>query len=60
MSVGFLRSISDAVSGGSDGDDVFSSECASCGTEFDLPKTRMIGVRCPNCRSMDVRDASDA
>ncbi len=61
MSAGLLSSISDAISGGPDGDDeVFTYECVSCGTEFDLPKTRMVGVRCPNCRSMDVRDASDA
>lgn len=42
-----------------DGDDTFSYVCATCGEEFDLPKTRMIGVRCPNCRSMDVRDAGE-
>ena len=60
MSVGLLDSISDAISGDSDGDDdVFTYQCASCGAEFDLPKTRMIGVRCPDCRSMDVRDASE-
>ncbi|WP_053947484.1 hypothetical protein [Halolamina sediminis] len=61
MSVGLLSSISDAISGGSDGgDDVFTYRCASCDAEFDLPKTRMIGVRCPDCRSMDVRDASES
>ena len=60
MSVGLLSSLSDAISGGSDGDDdVFTYQCASCGTEFDLPKTRMMGVRCPDCRSMDVRDADE-
>ena len=60
MSVGLLSSISDAISGGSDGeDDVFTYRCMSCGTEFDLPKTRMIGVRCPDCQSMDVRDADE-
>ena len=57
--MGLLSSISDAVSDGSD-DDVFTYHCASCGSEFDLPKTRMIGVRCPDCRSMDVRDASES
>jgi len=57
--MGLLSSITDAISGESGGnDDVFSYECATCGTEFDLPKTRMIGVRCPDCRSMDVRDVS--
>ncbi|QKY18827.1 hypothetical protein B4589_014605 [Halolamina sp. CBA1230] len=60
MSVGLLSSISDAISDGSDDDDVFTYQCASCGSEFDLPKTRMIGVRCPDCRSMDVRDASES
>lgn len=59
MSVGLLRSLSAAISGGSDGDDVFTYRCVSCGTEFDLPKTRMIGVRCPECRSMDIRDATE-
>ena len=59
MSAGLLRSISEAISGGDGDDDVFTYECASCGAEFDRPKTRMIGVRCPNCRSMDVRDASE-
>lgn len=60
MSVGLLSSISDAISDGSVGDDdVFTYQCASCGTEFDLPKTRMMGVRCPDCRSMDVRDAGE-
>ncbi|GAB7095588.1 hypothetical protein JCM30237_27420 [Halolamina litorea] len=60
MSVGLLSSISDAISGGGDGDDdVFTYRCASCGAEFDLPKTRMMGVRCPDCRSMDVRDAAE-
>lgn len=60
MSVGLLSSLSDAISGGSGGDnDVFTYECASCGAEFDLPKRRMMGVRCPDCLSMDVRDAGE-
>lgn len=46
--------------GAGEDDDTFSYVCASCGAEFDLPKTRMIGVRCPECRSMDVRDAGEA
>lgn len=40
-------------------EDSFSYRCASCGSEFDMPKTRMVGVRCPDCRSMDVRVADD-
>lgn len=61
MSMGLLGSISRAIRGSSEPgtEDTFSYRCASCGQEFDLPKTRMIGVRCPNCRSMDVRDAED-
>ncbi|MFW5911770.1 MAG: hypothetical protein ACOCQV_03425 [Halolamina sp.] len=55
--MGLLGSISETLAGGPD-DDVFTYECASCGAEFDLPKTRMVGVRCPDCRSMDIRDAS--
>lgn len=60
MSAGLLSSLTNAISGGSDDDDdVFAYQCASCGAEFDLPKTRMMGVRCPDCRSMDVRDADE-
>jgi Zn finger protein HypA/HybF involved in hydrogenase expression len=58
MSVGLLSSLSDAI-GGDARDDVFTYRCMSCDAEFDLPKTRMIGVRCPDCQSMDVRDASN-
>jgi Zn finger protein HypA/HybF involved in hydrogenase expression len=57
--MGLLSSISDAIGGGSDRDDVFTYRCMSCDAAFDLPKTRMIGVRCPECQSMDVRDASE-
>lgn len=57
--MGLIRSISDAIGSGSGHDDVFTYRCMSCDSEFELPKTRMIGVRCPNCQSMDVRDATD-
>ena len=56
--MGLLSSLSDAI-GGDARDDVFTYRCMSCDAEFDLPKTRMIGVRCPDCQSMDVRDASN-
>lgn len=56
--MGLLGSISRAFTTGDEpGEETFSYECANCGEEFDMPKTRMIGVRCPSCRSMDVRDA---
>ncbi len=57
--MGLIRSISDAIGGDLGQDDVFTYRCMSCDSEFDMPKTRMIGVRCPNCHSMDVRDATD-
>lgn len=56
--MGLLSSISDVLSDDGGREDVFRYRCASCGAEFDLPKTRMVGVRCPDCRSMDVRDAT--
>lgn len=56
--MGLISSISDAI-GSSGREDVFSYRCMSCGAEFELPKTRMIGVRCPDCQSMDVRDAGE-
>ena len=59
MSVGLLSSLSSAFDGSSGRDDVFTYRCMSCDAEFDLPKTRMIGVRCPDCQSMDVRAASN-
>jgi Zn finger protein HypA/HybF involved in hydrogenase expression len=57
--VGLLNSLSDAIGGTTGRDDVFTYRCMSCEAEFDLPKTRMIGVRCPDCQSMDVRDAAE-
>ena len=59
MSVGLLDSLSSAIGTDSERDDVFTYRCMSCEAEFDLPKTRMIGVRCPDCQSMNVRDASE-
>lgn len=58
--MGLLSSISTAFDDGSrDEEAVFSYRCASCDTEFERSKTRMVGVRCPDCRSMDVRVAND-
>jgi Zn finger protein HypA/HybF involved in hydrogenase expression len=57
--MGLLNSLSGAFGRSSGRDDVFAYQCMSCDAEFDLPKTRMIGVRCPDCQSMDVRDASE-
>lgn len=60
--MGLLSSISDVLTGerspGSD-EETFEYRCATCGDDFELPKTRMIGVRCPSCRSMDVRVGED-
>lgn len=59
--MGLFSAISGALQDSADPgeEDTFSYVCASCGEEFDLPKDRMIGVRCPSCRSMDVRDADE-
>lgn len=52
--MGLLGSISTSLVG-ADGGETFTYHCASCEAEFELPKNRMVGVNCPDCRSMDVR-----
>ncbi len=54
--MGLLGTFTSAL-GTPNAEETFSYRCASCGVAFDLPKTRMVGVRCPDCRSMDVRVA---
>lgn len=58
--MGILGSLSRALSGPGADEETFGYRCADCEAEFELPKTRMVRVRCPNCRSMDVRALADA
>lgn len=55
--MGLIGTVSSVLTTAGGDEDVFRYRCASCGVEFGLPKSRMVGVRCPDCRSMDVRVA---
>lgn len=58
--MGILGSLSRALSGPAGDEETFAYRCVACDEEFELPKTRMVRVRCPSCRSMDVRAVEDA
>jgi Zn finger protein HypA/HybF involved in hydrogenase expression len=59
--MGFVESLKSVVGG--DGDahprETFTYRCANCDERFERPKDQMYSVRCPSCRSADVRDATD-
>lgn len=56
--MGLLSSISEVLQGNPD-EETFRYRCVTCGEVFEMAKTRMIGVKCPSCRSMDVRVAEE-
>ncbi|MDS0293130.1 hypothetical protein [Halogeometricum luteum] len=55
--MGVLTAVVDTFSTGEDGatDDSFAYRCADCEAAFERPKRQMTRVRCPDCRSSDVR-----
>jgi predicted Zn-ribbon and HTH transcriptional regulator len=56
--MGIIQSLVSAVADGTRADaETFAYRCANCGEEFERPKDQMYSVRCPACRSADVRDA---
>ena len=57
--MGRRSSFSSDICGAAERTDLFTYQCVSCDTEFGLQKTRMLGVRCPDCQWMDVRDATE-
>ncbi|WP_435147263.1 FmdB family zinc ribbon protein [Halobaculum sp. P14] len=58
--MGIVEAVARAVVGGESGvaEDTFRYRCVDCDTEFERPKTRMVRVRCPECGSMNLRDAA--
>ena len=55
--MGLLSRTVESVLGGDGGEESFRYRCMQCGEVFEFPKTRMVGVKCPDCGSMDVRIA---
>lgn len=56
----FTPGSDDGGDGGGDVDgDTFEYRCVACDERFARSKTRMIGVRCPACGSMNVTVGDD-
>jgi rRNA maturation endonuclease Nob1 len=55
--MGLLSRAVESVLGSDGSEESFRYRCVECEAVFEFPKTRMVGITCPDCGSMDVRIA---